>query len=75
MENRLLIGYDFGKRYTQISCFNRETLEPDTIGMGEGTDSFLIPTVLGVTKESHEWLFGTEAIKKASKDEIGRAHV
>ncbi len=69
MENRLLIGYDFGKRYTQISCFNRETLEPDTIGMGEGTDSFLIPTVLGVTKESHEWLFGTEAIKKASKDE------
>lgn len=69
MENRLLVGYDFGKRYTQISCFNRETLEPDTVGMGEGTDSFLIPTVLGVTKESHEWLFGREAVRKASEDE------
>lgn len=69
MENRLLVGYDFGKKHTQISCFNRETLEPDTIGMGEGTDSFLIPTVLGVTKESHEWLFGKEAVEKASQDE------
>ena len=38
-----------GKRYTQISCFNRETLEPDTIGMGEGTDSFLIPTVFAAS--------------------------
>lgn len=69
MENRLLVGYDFGKRYTQISCFNRETLEPDTIGMGEGSDQFLIPTVLGVTKESREWLFGTEAVQKAEEEE------
>lgn len=91
MENRLLVGYDLGKRYTQIGCFNRETLEPDTIGMGEGpevssdkvplpgsfvprtkaapNDNFLIPTVLGVTKESHEWLFGREAVQKASEEE------
>lgn len=69
MENRLLIGYDFGKRYTQISCFNRETLEPDTIGMEETSDKFLIPTVLGVTNESHEWLFGAEAMQKAEQGE------
>lgn len=69
MEDGLLVGYDFGKRYTQISCFNRKTLEPDTIGMKEGTDGFLIPTVLGVTKESHEWLFGREAVEKANEGE------
>lgn len=69
MENGLLIGYDFGKKYTQISCFNRKTLEPDTIGMKEGADNFLIPTVLGVVKENHDWLFGKEAVEKALEEE------
>jgi len=74
MEEKLLVGYDLGKRYTQISCFNRNTLEPDTIGTGAGEENispeyFLIPTVLAVTKEKHDWLFGREAVKAVAEDE------
>lgn len=69
MEDRLLVGYDLGGKFTQISCFDRERLEPDTIGLGSNGDDFLIPTVLGVTKESHEWLFGREAVQSALDEE------
>jgi len=77
MEKKLLIGYDLGDKFTQISCFNRTTLEPDTIGIGgsgvQSPDDFLIPTVLAVTKDSHEWLFGSEALRRVENEEAQEA--
>lgn len=70
MEERLLIGYDLGEYHTQISCFNRETLEPDTVGMDVDKDNFLIPTALFVTKENREWLFGNEALTADKEDGV-----
>ena len=63
MEQRsLLVGYDLCDDFSGISCFNPKTFEPESICVGKDTNKFLIPTVVGVKKDTKEWVYGEEAI-------------
>lgn len=63
MEQRsLLVGYDLCDDFSGISCFNPKTFEPESICVGRDTNKILIPTVVGVKKDTKEWVYGEEAI-------------
>lgn len=63
MEQRnLLVGYDLCDDFSGISCFNPKTFEPESICIGKDPNKFLIPTVVGVKKDTKEWVYGEDAI-------------
>lgn len=63
MEQRnLLVGYDFNNDYTGISCMNPKTFEPESICVSKDEKKFLIPTAIGITRTTKEWVFGEDAI-------------
>lgn len=65
MEQRnLFIGYDLCEDYSAISCLNPKTFEPESICVGKDETKQLIPTILGIRKDTKEWYFGTEARQK-----------
>ncbi len=55
---RLIIGYDLGIDYAQISLYNEEKGEPESVKIGGDT---LIPTVLCRPGDGGEWLAGRPA--------------
>lgn len=64
----LYVGFDLGKTYSQISCYNAKTDLFTTICQNAEEPDGLIPTLLGVTKEQRNWVFGEDA-KKLKKEE------
>ncbi len=63
---KVIVGYDLGEDFTQISCYSYKTNEPIPISMREGDNEFCpIPTVLCVKTDTRQWLFGDEAVKCA----------
>lgn len=63
MEQRnLLVGYDLGDDFSGISCFNPKTFEPESICAKKDEYNFLIPTIVGVKKDTKAWVYGDEAI-------------
>lgn len=67
MEQNLFVGFDLSDEFSQLSCYNEKTYEVDTIFCEP--DEYLIPTVLGIKKDTKEWTFGKEAILSAKKGE------
>lgn len=67
-ERNLYVGFDLGSSYSQISCYDERTERFETISSSPALDNGLIPTVLGVTKERREWVYGNAA-KKLNEDE------
>lgn len=57
----LLVGFDLCNDYSQITCYNRKTFEPDSICQTEDQSKYLIPTVLGVREDTKDWVYGEEA--------------
>lgn len=68
-ERNLLVGFDFCNDYSQISCYSRKSFEPESICYTDDDTKYMIPTVLGVRKDTKEWLFGEDAIAKAKLDQ------
>lgn len=66
-ERNLYVGFDLGSTYSQISCYDEKTDTIDTISKDPALDNGLIPTLLGVTKERREWVFGNE-VRKIEED-------
>lgn len=57
-KNRLLVGIDFGKKVTQISCFNRKTYEAEPIGIVHGDKGerlYEIPTAIKMMPQMGTW--------------------
>lgn len=52
-----IIGYDLNEKYCQISFYNREQQEPQT--METALDNYQIPLVVG--RKDQEWLIGNDA--------------
>ena len=61
MEEKLLVGLDLCWDYTQLTCYNAKTGEPESIGIRGSEEQYLIPTCLAVKRGSREWVFGEEA--------------
>lgn len=59
---KLLVGYDLCEDFTQISCFSFKTMEPTPIGVREGDENCMLPTVLCLRGDTRQWLIGEEAI-------------
>ena len=69
-ERRLLVGVDLCEDFSQISCFNNVSLEPESICYDGECERYLVPTVLFYKKDTAEWFFGEEA-HEAMKEQQG----
>nr|WP_294494373.1 DUF5716 family protein [uncultured Anaerosporobacter sp.] len=68
-ERKLLVGFDLCNDFSQISCYSRKSFEPESICYTDDDTKYMIPTVLGVRKDTKEWLFGEDAIAKVKLDQ------
>ncbi len=59
----VILGYDLGSEYTQISALVSGEKEPETFSTVSGEDKFQIPTMLGKVTGSDQWVYGMEAKK------------
>ena len=62
-ERTLLVGVDLCEDYSQITCFNPVSFEPESICLNRESDKYLIPTALFYRRDTAEWTFGEEAIQ------------
>lgn len=60
--NRLLVGYDLSESYSQIGYYSEKLFEPVTIEYGKEGNNDRIPTIMAVTYDTKEWVFGEEAL-------------
>lgn len=63
-KNRLVIGFDLGNDFSQISFCRTDQSMPDTFSMVTGEEQYNIPTVL--CKGKDVWFIGKEALQQAS---------
>ncbi|MDD3367447.1 MAG: DUF5716 family protein [Lachnospiraceae bacterium] len=61
----LVIGYDLGNGFSQISYSISSGTAPETAAVVVGTELFNIPTVLCKRKDVNQWFFGRDAYRQA----------
>lgn len=67
--DKVVVGYDLGNRYSQISyCIGQGTV-PETLSQVAGSEQYNIPTVLCKRKGVNQWFYGKEALKYAEENE------
>ena len=68
-QNTLIVGLDLCNDYTQISYYDEANYEVESIYYDLDNQDFMIPTVVGVTKDGKDWVIGDEAQDMAEKGE------
>lgn len=63
---RIVVGYDLGEDYAQISYFISGEEEPETLSVVTGTEQYNIPLVLCKRNGVNQWFYGKEALKHAA---------
>lgn len=65
----VLVGYDLGNNYSQISycIYGEDTVE--SVATVIGTKQYHIPTVLCKRKGAGQWLYGKDALKNSREEE------
>ena len=61
--DRLIVGYDLGNEYSQISFAMSESEEAQTLSQVAGAQIYNIPTALYKRRGTNQWLYGREALK------------
>lgn len=61
-ERSLLVGVELGEEFSQITCFNPSSFEPESICVEGDPEKYMIPSALFYARESAEWTFGEQAI-------------
>lgn len=64
---RVLVGFDLGNKYSQISYCLEGSEVPETLSLVAGSESYNIPTVLCKRQGVNQWFFGREAYKFAEE--------
>ncbi len=67
----VLVGYDLGKEYSQISYCVYGEEEVESVPTVAGTKQYNIPTVLFKRKNVNQWLYGKDALKAHADREEG----
>lgn len=67
--DKLIVGYDLGDEYSQISFSNSVDGEVETLSQVAGVHLFNIPTVLCKRYGTNQWLYGREAIRNAENQQ------
>lgn len=68
-ERTLLIGIDLGEEYTQVSNFQKKSMQPEPVSFSENKEEYFIPTCLCLKEQSKEWLIGQEALLCAKREQ------
>ncbi len=71
-KNKVVVGFDLGNDYSQISYCRQDQSMPDTVSLVMGEEQYNIPTLLCKKKNatgSAAWLIGKEALKTAKEGE------
>lgn len=63
--DKLIVGYDLGDEYSQISYAYSAGGEVETLSQVAGVHLFNIPTVLCKRYGTNQWLYGREAVRNA----------
>ena len=66
----VLVGYDLGDHYAQISYLVQGQGEVETLAPVAGTRQYNIPLVLCKRKGTSQWLFGKEAVKCREEEDM-----
>lgn len=66
---KLIVGYDLGNEYSQISVAVSETGEVSTLSLVAGAQVYNIPTVLCKRNGANQWLYGKEALRCAREEQ------
>lgn len=67
--DRLLVGYDLGDDFSQISYAFSESEEIETLSSVAGELKFNIPTVLCKRQGVNQWFYGKEALRYAREQD------
>ncbi len=60
---KVIVGYDLGNEFSQISFSRSETGEVETLSQVAGAENYNIPTVLCKRSGVNQWFYGKEAIR------------
>ena len=70
-DRKVLVGIDLCDDITQISCYRRDMDKVIPVGRLVGRErEYECPTVLSYQPVKKEWLFGTEALLAAEREEV-----
>lgn len=64
----VLVGYDLGEQYSQISYCVYGQEEVDTVATVVGTKQYNIPTMLCKREGVNQWFYGKDAVKNAGEE-------
>lgn len=60
---KFYLGMDVCAEYTQLSFFNQQTKEPESICQLNTVDTYLLPNVAFFGKEKGQWYIGSDALE------------
>lgn len=66
---KLIVGYDLGNEYSQISVATSAQGEVETLSLVAGAESYNIPTVLCKRIGVNQWFYGKEAVRYAGEEQ------
>ena len=66
----VLLGYDLGEQYAQISYCLMGEGDVETVAPVVGTKQYNIPAILCKRKGTNQWLYGKEAVKSADEEDM-----
>ncbi|MDE6845935.1 MAG: hypothetical protein K2J99_09240 [Lachnospiraceae bacterium] len=64
----VLVGYDLGEKYSQISYCIYGQEDVDTVATVVGTKQYNIPTMLCKREGVNQWFYGKDAVKNAGEE-------
>lgn len=65
--DRVIVGYDLGNRFSQISFSLSGTGEVETLSQVAGTEHYNIPTALCKRSGVNQWFYGKEAVRQSEE--------
>lgn len=69
-KGNVLVGYDLGEYYSQISYLVYGSGDVDTVATVVGTKQYNIPTVLCKRKGVNQWFYGKDAVKNREEEDM-----
>lgn len=67
--DKLIVGYDLGNQFSQISFAVSESGEVETLSLVAGSQNYNIPTVLCKRYGVNQWFYGREALRYAEEEQ------
>lgn len=68
-DRNVVVGYDIGRNFAQISYCGLNETEPETVSYIAGTEQYNIPLVLCKRRGVGQWYYGKEALKFAKEED------